>query len=113
MEGLPTLPFSGEWETQMVIFEDFNRTARTHGVTLVVAARSTHEFRYLTVALRLRPIPWLIVVDLQGVSDEEERRHRFPKDGHYNPEGHAKAAKILFDLIVSRDLLGFSTGENL
>ena len=97
----------------MRIFEDFVTTARAQGATLVVATRSTHEFRYLIEALRLRPIPDLIVVDLQQVTDADERRYHFPKDGHYNPDGHAKAAKILFDLIVSRDLLGFSAGENL
>jgi hypothetical protein len=104
-QGLPMLPFSAQWQTQMAIFEDFLATAHARGAVLVVAARSTHEFRYLTEALRLRPLPGLIVVDLQQVSDEEERRHRFPGDGHYNPEGHAKAARILFDLIVRRDLL--------
>jgi hypothetical protein len=45
------------------------------------------------------------------VSDAEERRYRFPEDGHYNPAGHAKAARILFDLIVTRDLLGLPAGE--
>lgn len=96
----------------MAIFEDLLRTAKAHGASLVVAARSTREFRYLTESLRLRPIPDLIVVDLQGASDEEERRYRSPRDGHYNPKGHAKAARILSDLIVSQDLLGLSPSKN-
>jgi hypothetical protein len=103
--GLPALPFSPTWETQMAIFEDFAATARQRGATLVVATPASHGFRYLTEALRLRPIPGLVVVDLQRVSDRDEAAYRFPRDGHYNPEGHAKAARILFELIVERDLL--------
>lgn len=111
VEDLPTPTFSVEWETQLAIFEDFLRTARAHGASLVVAARSTREFRYLTESLRLRPMPGLVVVDLQQVSDAEELRYRFPGDGHYNRDGHAKAARILFDLLETKDLLKLSPAQ--
>lgn len=111
--GLPTRPFSPEWRVQMAIFDDFSRTARRHGATLIVATRSSHEFRYITEATRLQPISELIVADLQQVSDVEERAYRFPRDGHYNPAGHAKAARILFDMIVGQDLLGLSGADKL
>lgn len=103
--GLPSLPFTPEWATQLAIFEDFLRIAQAHGARLVVAARSSHEHRYLTESLKLHPIPGLITVDLQQVTDEEEQRYRFPKDGHWNSLGHEKAARILFELIVRQNLL--------
>ena len=103
--GLPLLPFFPEWETQVAIFEDFLQVARTHGAGLVIAASSSRVHRYLTESLKLHPIPGLVTVDLQQVSDEDEKRHHFPKDEHWNSRGHEKAATILFKLIVSRNLL--------
>lgn len=81
---LPSRPFSPEWEAQLAIFEDFLRVAQAHGARLVVATRSSHQHRYLTESLKLHPIPGLITVDLQQVSNEEEQRFRFSKDGHYS-----------------------------
>lgn len=106
MGSLPSLPFSEDWETELAIFEDFLRVARLYSARLVVAARSSYEHRYLTESLKLHPIPGLITVDLQQVSEEEERQYLFSKDGHWNSMGHEKAAGILFHLIVSRNLLG-------
>jgi hypothetical protein len=105
VEGMPSLPFSDNWRAQLAIFEDFAQTARAQGATLVVAARSSREYRYLAASLLVNPIPGFITVDLQQVGDEQERNYHFPKDGHYNALGHEKAATILFDVIVERDLL--------
>ncbi len=104
-DGPPSLPFSPQWETQLAIFEDFLQVAQAHGARLVVAASPSRGHRFLTESLKLHPIPGLITVDLQRVSDKEERRYHFPKDGHWNSRGHEKAATILFKLIVSRNLL--------
>lgn len=106
--GRPSLPFPAEWQTQMAIFEDFLQVTRAHGATLVVAAAAAPDHRYLSDSLRLHPLPGLITVDLQQVSNEEEGRYHFPKDGHWNISGHEKVAGILFDLILSRDLLALA-----
>jgi hypothetical protein len=95
-DGPPSLPFSKEREIQLAIFADFLRTAQTYGAGLIVATPSAHGSRYLEQSLELHPILGLIVVDLQEVSSEEERQYHFPKDGHWNSMGHAKAARILF-----------------
>ncbi|MBM4134057.1 MAG: hypothetical protein FJ245_09845 [Nitrospira sp.] len=89
----------------MAIFETFSGEVEAAGATLIVAARTSSEYRYLVNSLRLRPIPGLVTVDLQRVSDEEEAVFHFPQDGHWNERGHDKAAKTLFELIVTRNLL--------
>ena len=103
--GSPSQPFAPEWEEQLAIFEAFYREVESTGAKLVVAARSTAEYRYLVESLRLRPIPGLITVDLQRVSNEHEAAFHFAKDGHWNERGHDKAGKGLFELIVMRHLL--------
>jgi hypothetical protein len=110
-DGSPSLPFSKEWETQLAIFKDFLWTAQTYGAGLIVATPSAHGSRYLEQSLELHPIPGLIVVDLQEVSDEKEKQYHFPKDSHWNPRGHKKAARILFSQILRRNLLDISQGQ--
>jgi hypothetical protein len=104
-EGRPALPFPPEWKTELAIFEDWERAARDVGARLVVATIVRHDCRWLAESLRLRPIPGLVLVDLQQVSDQEELAYRFARDSHYNARGHDKAARVLFETITSRDLL--------
>lgn len=111
--GPPLLPFSPEWETQLAIFEEFLRLARAYDAGLIVAVPFSRGYRYLTESLDLHRIPGLMTVDLQKVSDEDEKRFHFPKDGHWNSMGHEKAARIIFDQIMRWNLLGLSQESQL
>lgn len=95
----PTVPFTPGWELQMALFETFFRETEQAGAALVVAALTRHQHAYLIEALRLRPIPGLRVIGLQRGSDEDEARHRFARDAHYNARGHARAASVLFETL--------------